>query len=41
MNAESQNENSSLGQLSQTRKDIKTWFEAGELDDYASFAGKP
>jgi hypothetical protein len=30
-----------LGQHSQTREDIKTWFEAAELDDYASFGGKP
>ena len=29
-----------LGQLSKTREDIKTWFEAIELDDYASFGGK-
>ena len=25
---------------SKTREDIKTWFEAIELDDYASFGGK-
>jgi hypothetical protein len=30
-----------LGQHSKTREDIKTWFEAIELDDYASFGGKP
>ena len=30
-----------VGQHSQTREDIKTWFEAAELDDYASFGGKP
>jgi hypothetical protein len=29
-----------LGQLSKTREDVKTWFEAIELDDYASFGGK-
>jgi Domain of unknown function (DUF5069) len=29
-----------LGQHSKTREDIKTWFEAIELDDYASFGGK-
>jgi len=29
-----------LGQLSKTREDIKTWFEAIELDDYTSFGGK-
>ena len=29
-----------LGQHSKTREDIKTWFEAIELDDYASFRGK-
>lgn len=29
-----------LGNLSKTREDIKTWFEAGELDDYVSFGGK-
>src|SRR6266446_5176591 len=26
-----------LGQHSKTREDIKTWFDAIELDDYASF----
>jgi hypothetical protein len=30
-----------LGQHSKTREDVKTWFEAIELDDYASFGGKP
>jgi hypothetical protein len=29
-----------LGQYSKTREDVKTWFEAIELDDYASFGGK-
>jgi hypothetical protein len=29
-----------LGQLSKTREDVKTWFEAIELDDFASFGGK-
>jgi Domain of unknown function (DUF5069) len=29
-----------LGQHSKTREDIRTWFEAIELDDYASFGGK-
>jgi hypothetical protein len=29
-----------IGQHSKTREDIKTWFEAIELDDYASFGGK-
>ena len=29
-----------LGKLSKTREDVKTWFEAGELDDYVSFGGK-
>jgi len=28
-----------LGQLSKTREDVNTWFEAIELDDYASFGG--
>ena len=28
-----------LGQFSKTREDIKTWFDAIELDDYASFGG--
>ncbi len=30
-----------IGQHSTTREDIKTWFDALELDDYASFGGKP
>jgi hypothetical protein len=29
-----------VGQHSKTREDIKTWFEAIELDDYATFGGK-
>jgi hypothetical protein len=29
-----------LGQYSKTREDIKTWFEAIELDDYVTFGGK-
>src|SRR5882757_3846062 len=29
-----------LGKLSKTREDVKTWFEAGELDDYVSFGGR-
>ena len=29
-----------LGQHSKIREDVKTWFEAIELDDYASFGGK-
>src|SRR6266849_3205183 len=29
-----------LGQYSKTREDVKTWFDAIELDDYASFGGK-
>src|ERR1700726_1090731 len=29
-----------LGHHSKTREDVKTWFEAIELDDYASFGGK-
>ena len=29
-----------LGKSSKTREDVKTWFEAGELDDYVSFGGK-
>ena len=29
-----------LGQLSKTREDVKTWFEAIELDDYVSSGGK-
>jgi hypothetical protein len=30
-----------VGQHSKTRGDVKTWFEAIEFDDYASFGGKP
>jgi hypothetical protein len=30
-----------LGKFSKTREDVKTWFEAIELDDYVSFGGKP
>lgn len=29
-----------VGQLSKTREDVKTWFEAIELDDYVSFGGR-
>src|SRR6266404_2711399 len=29
-----------LGQHSKTREDVKTWFDAIELDDYVSFGGK-
>jgi hypothetical protein len=29
-----------LGKHSKTREDIKTWFEAIELDDFVSFGGK-
>ena len=29
-----------LGKFSKTREDIKTWFDAIELDDYVSFGGK-
>jgi Domain of unknown function (DUF5069) len=29
-----------LGRFSKTREDVKTWFEASELDDYVSFGGK-
>src|SRR6266404_1237511 len=28
-----------VGQYSKTREDIKTWFEAIELDDYVTFGG--
>ena len=28
-----------VGKFSKTREDIKTWFEAIELDDYVSFGG--
>ena len=30
-----------VGQHSKTREDIKSWFDALDLDDYASFGGKP
>ena len=30
-----------IGQHSITREDIRSWFDALELDDYASFGGKP
>ena len=29
-----------VGKFSKTREDIKSWFEAIELDDYVSFGGK-
>ena len=29
-----------VGQHSKTREDIKSWFDAIELDDYVSFGGK-
>ncbi len=29
-----------VGKFNKTREDIKTWFEAIELDDYVSFGGK-
>jgi hypothetical protein len=29
-----------VGQFTKTREDIKTWFDAIELDDYVSFGGK-
>ena len=29
-----------VGKFSKTREDIKTWFDAIELDDYVSFGGK-
>jgi hypothetical protein len=29
-----------VGQFSKTREDIKTWFDAIELDDYVRFGGK-
>jgi hypothetical protein len=29
-----------LGKFSKTREDVKTWFEAIELDDHVSFGGK-
>jgi hypothetical protein len=30
-----------VGRYSKTREDVKTWFEAIELDDHVSFGGKP
>ena len=30
-----------IGQHSMSREDIKSWFDALELDDYASFGGLP
>jgi Domain of unknown function (DUF5069) len=30
-----------VGQHSKTREDIKSWFDALDLDDYVSFGGKP
>jgi len=30
-----------VGKLSKTREDIKSWFDALDLDDYVSFGGKP
>jgi hypothetical protein len=30
-----------VSKCSQTREDLKTWFEVLELDDYVSFGGKP
>lgn len=30
-----------VGQHSKTREDIKSWFDAFDLDDYVSFGGKP
>jgi hypothetical protein len=29
-----------VGQHTTTREDIKTWFDALELDDFVSFGGK-
>jgi hypothetical protein len=29
-----------VGQHSKTREDIKSWFDALDLDDYVSFGGK-
>ena len=29
-----------VGQHAKTREDIKTWFDAVDLDDYVSFGGK-
>ncbi len=30
-----------VGKLSKTREDIKSWFDALDLDDYVTFGGKP
>ena len=30
-----------VGQHSKTREDIKSWFDALDLDDYVSFGGRP
>jgi Domain of unknown function (DUF5069) len=30
-----------IGKFSKTREDIKTWFDALDLDDYATFGGRP
>jgi Domain of unknown function (DUF5069) len=30
-----------VGQHSKTREDVKSWFDALDLDDYVSFGGKP
>ena len=30
-----------VGQHSKTREDIKTWFDALDLDDFVSFGGEP
>jgi hypothetical protein len=30
-----------VGQHTKTREDIKSWFDALDLDDYVSFGGKP
>jgi hypothetical protein len=30
-----------VGQHSKTREDIKSWFDALDLDDFVSFGGKP
>jgi hypothetical protein len=29
-----------VGQRSKTREDIKTWFDALDLDDFVTFGGK-
>lgn len=31
---------SRVGGLSQTREDVKTWFDYLDLDDHVSFGGK-